>query len=415
MRHIAIKVEHLSKSYRLGQLGTNSWIKGIKNRLERSPDYNDAASSEKLRHQSGINWSLRDVSFDVEQGGVYGIIGRNGAGKSTLLKVLSKITRPTLGEVKINGRVCSLLEVGTGFHPDLTGGENIFLNGAILGMSRREIRAKFDEIVDFSGVEKYINTPVKRYSSGMYVRLAFAVAAHLEPEILILDEVLAVGDMEFQKKCLGKIDSVANNDGRTVLFVSHNMSAVVALTKRCVYLDKGTVKFLGDTREAIDAYLAPTKEADQVMVLEPTAEAVSVIYIKLDTSILNNIQEFGKPLVVEFRFHVREFQKGTCFSFKIVDNMERAVIHSWISDYETSFCREPGKHIFTCTFPQLRLNVGDYYLLAHLSEPPGGKLLQMIEYACPFKVDFSNEYRLFPFPRLSSDCVYVEDFSWTRQ
>src|SRR6266487_1064475 len=200
-------------------------------------------------------WALKDVSFEVKRGEVLGIIGRNGAGKTTLLKILSRITDPTEGRVRLRGRVASLLEVGTGFHPELTGRENIFLNGAILGMSREEIRRKFDEIVAFAEVEKILDTPVKRYSSGMYVRLAFAVAANLEPEILIIDEVLAVGDAEFQKKCLGKMDEVARQKGRTVLFVSHNMPAVKRLCGRCVWLDNGGVRHIGLASEAINAYL----------------------------------------------------------------------------------------------------------------------------------------------------------------
>jgi lipopolysaccharide transport system ATP-binding protein len=208
-------------------------------------------------------WALKDVSFDVEPGEVVGIIGRNGAGKSTLLKILSRITPPTSGQVTIDGRVGSLLEVGTGFHPELTGRENIFMNGSILGMTRREIQRKFDEIVDFSEIEKFLDTPVKRYSSGMYVRLAFAVAAHLEPEILIVDEVLAVGDAEFQKKCLGKMEDVAGR-GRTVLFVSHNMNSVVRLCGRGVLLSEGRVATLGDAEAVVARYLAQHHQAERV-------------------------------------------------------------------------------------------------------------------------------------------------------
>jgi lipopolysaccharide transport system ATP-binding protein len=200
-------------------------------------------------------WALQNVDFKIEEGDRVGIIGRNGAGKSTLLKILSRITEPTSGEIKIKGRVASLLEVGTGFHPELTGRENIFLNGAILGMSRLEIRKKFDEIVDFSGVEKFLDTPVKRYSSGMYVRLAFAIAAHLEPEILIVDEVLAVGDAEFQKKCLGKMESVSKDEGRTVLFVSHDLAAITNLCMQSILLNKGTIVSKGDTASVINNYL----------------------------------------------------------------------------------------------------------------------------------------------------------------
>lgn len=213
------------------------------------------AAESKSAAPTNEFWALDDVSFEVGRGEVVGIIGRNGAGKSTLLKVLSRITEPTRGRVTIRGRVASLLEVGTGFHPELTGRENIYLNGAILGMARAEIRAKFDEIVAFAEVERFLDTPVKRYSSGMYVRLAFAVAAHLEPEILIIDEVLAVGDAQFQKKCLGKMKSVAASEGRTVLFVSHNLSTVTALCQRGIWLDKGRVRLIGTAEEAVSAYL----------------------------------------------------------------------------------------------------------------------------------------------------------------
>ncbi len=204
-------------------------------------------------------WALKDVSFEVKQGDVLGIIGRNGAGKSTLLKILSRITEPTIGQVRLKGRVASLLEVGTGFHPELTGRENIFLNGAILGMTRAEIKRNFDAIVDFAGIERFLDTPVKRYSSGMYVRLAFAVAAHLEPEILIVDEVLAVGDVGFQEKCLGKMKEVSHSQGRTVLFVSHNMGAIQSLCARGIFLDAGKVAFEGGTRDAVSRYFDAAK------------------------------------------------------------------------------------------------------------------------------------------------------------
>src|SRR5690606_21824304 len=208
-------------------------------------------------------WALRDVNFKIEQGKAVGIIGRNGAGKSTLLKLLSKVTKPSVGKIKVNGRIASLLEVGTGFHPEMTGRENIYLNGAILGMTRREIKQKFDEIVDFAGVERYIDTPVKRYSSGMYVRLAFAVAAHLESEILIVDEVLAVGDAEFQRKCLGKMGDVSKGEGRTVLFVSHNMSAVSTLCNTGVYLKNGNLKTSGTINSVISAYLGDIQHVER--------------------------------------------------------------------------------------------------------------------------------------------------------
>jgi lipopolysaccharide transport system ATP-binding protein len=257
-----IKVENLSKQYRLGQVGTgtishdvNRWwhkIRGKEDPYLKIGESNDRT----VKGESDYVWALKDVNFEVQQGEVLGIIGRNGAGKSTLLKILSRTTSPTTGSVKIKGRVASLLEVGTGFHPELSGRDNIFLNGAILGMTRREIQSKFDEIVDFAGVERYIDTPVKRYSSGMYVRLAFAVAAHLEPEILIVDEVLAVGDAEFQKKCLGKMKDVSLNQGRTVLFVSHNMPAITQLCNSAVLIKEGEVQKTGLADLVVRHYIA---------------------------------------------------------------------------------------------------------------------------------------------------------------
>ena len=261
MTDTVIKVENLSKQYRLGQIGTGSLAHDLNrlwHRLRGNEDPYLRIGEENDRTSKGSSdyvWALRDIEFSVKKGEVLGIIGRNGAGKSTLLKILSRTTTPTIGHVFVKGRVASLLEVGTGFHPELSGRENIFLNGAILGMTRQEIKKKFDEIVDFAGVERYIDTPVKRYSSGMYVRLAFAVAAHLEPEILIVDEVLAVGDAEFQKKCLGKMKDVSDREGRTVLFVSHNMAAVSALCSRAILLDNGKIDFNGKTDDALKKYV----------------------------------------------------------------------------------------------------------------------------------------------------------------
>lgn len=258
--NLAIKIENISKLYRLGQVGTGTLQQDLKRWWWKTIGKGDPfakigeTNDRTTKGSSDFVWALKEVSFDVKQGEVLGIIGRNGAGKSTLLKILSKTTSPTSGCIKINGRIASLLEVGTGFHPELTGRENIFLNGAILGMTKREIRSKFDEIVNFSGVERYIDTPVKRYSSGMYVRLAFAVAAHLEPEILVVDEVLAVGDAEFQKKCLGKMKDVSVNDGRTVLFVSHNMAAIKTLCNHGVVMQHGGVSYMGGALESVEYY-----------------------------------------------------------------------------------------------------------------------------------------------------------------
>jgi lipopolysaccharide transport system ATP-binding protein len=266
MSESAITVERLSKRYLVGHVSRSAaryhytalrdvmWPK-IRKFLHNTLDF---VRGRQLVHSDSIEefWALRNVSFEVEQGEVLGIIGRNGAGKSTLLKILSRITEPTEGRIELKGRVASLLEVGTGFHPELTGRENIFLNGAILGMTRREVRQKFDEIVAFAEIERFVDTPVKRYSSGMYVRLAFAVAAHLEPEILLLDEVLAVGDAEFQKKCLGKLDEVSKQQGRTVLFVSHNLETILKFCSQAILLDAGSIIARGDVKGVLSSYLS---------------------------------------------------------------------------------------------------------------------------------------------------------------
>ncbi len=256
-----IHVENLSKAYQIGQIGTGTiskdierfWITKVLGKEDPFLKIGETNDRSK-KGESNIVWSLKDINFEINQGDAVGIIGKNGAGKSTLLKLLSRVTSPTAGEIKVKGRIASLLEVGTGFHPELSGKENIYLNGAILGMRKKEITRKLDEIIDFSGVERYIDTPVKRYSSGMYVRLAFAVAAHLESEILIVDEVLAVGDAEFQKKCLGKMGDISKGEGRTVLFVSHNMAAVKSLCTKGIVLENGLISFEGKINDVLYLY-----------------------------------------------------------------------------------------------------------------------------------------------------------------
>lgn len=258
---IAIRAENISKAYQLGEIGTGTLSRDLERWFSRVRGKEDPflrigeTNDRTTKGSSDVVWSLKDINFEIEQGDAVGIIGRNGAGKSTLLKVLSRVTSPTSGRITGKGRIASLLEVGTGFHPELTGRENIYLNGAILGMRKREINRKFDEIVEFAGVERYIDTPVKRYSSGMYVRLAFAVAAHLESEILIIDEVLAVGDAEFQKKCLGKMDNISKKQGKTILFVSHNMQSINQLCKSGILLVNGSVKESGKINKVIENYL----------------------------------------------------------------------------------------------------------------------------------------------------------------
>ena len=268
----AIKVENLSKAYQLGEIGTGTISRDLERWFAKVRGKEDPfltigeVNDRTVKGTGDVVWSLKDINFEIQEGDAVGIIGRNGAGKSTLLKLLSRVTSPTTGNIKVKGRIASLLEVGTGFHPELTGRENIYLNGAILGMRKREITRKFDEILDFAGVERYVDTPVKRYSSGMYVRLAFAVAAFLESEILIVDEVLAVGDAEFQKKCLGKMGEVSQGQGRTVLFVSHNMGAVQQLCKKAIILRAGTLFQFGNSRDTISNYLNFEKSASNTYI-----------------------------------------------------------------------------------------------------------------------------------------------------
>ncbi len=305
MANIAIKVENLSKAYQLGQIGTGTisrdlerWyarIRGKEDPFLRIGETNDRST----KGTSDVVWSLKDINFEIEQGDAVGIIGRNGAGKSTLLKILSKVTAPTAGRISGKGRIASLLEVGTGFHPELSGRENIFLNGAILGMRKKEIQRKLDQIVDFAGIERYLDTPVKRYSSGMYVRLAFAVAAHLESEILIVDEVLAVGDAEFQKKCLGKMGEVSKGEGRTVLFVSHNMDSILNFCSKGYLLDKGKLSFSGEINAAIKEYTKAKSEIVSTKISDyKLNEFVKIVELSLASSKLTSISDLDFNLVI---------------------------------------------------------------------------------------------------------------------
>lgn len=295
----AIAFEHISKQYRLGLVSTKTlshdlrrfWITNVLGKEDpylKIGEVNDRST----KGQSDYVWALRDIDFKVEQGDVLGIIGKNGAGKSTLLKLLSKVTGPTTGTIRARGRIGSLLEVGTGFHPEMTGRENIFLNGAILGMTRHEIQRKLDEIIDFSGCERYIDTPVKRYSSGMMVRLGFAVAAFLEPEILVVDEVLAVGDAEFQKKAIGKMQDVSKGEGRTVLFVSHNMASVKKLCTKGVLLENGQLKFMGGIEETIDEYLSDSNQAElgELIKMQPLTSSLEILDFTINGQRTNYIE-----------------------------------------------------------------------------------------------------------------------------
>lgn len=353
-------------------------------------------------------WALRDVCFEVQQGEVLGIIGRNGAGKSTLLKLLSRITEPTAGRITLRGRVASLLEVGTGFHPELTGRENIYLNGAILGMSRAEIRKKFDEIVAFAEVERFLDTPVKRYSSGMYVRLAFAVAAHLEPEILIVDEVLAVGDTEFQKKCLGKIDEVSRRDGRTVLFVSHNLTAIAQLASRAMLLANGSVVFDGPVSGAVSAYQAG--RAEQPVYVSPFGRSEDLPYVaraEVVTSEPNGVHQFGKPLDINVWVRHAEPVPRIHLGIQLMAQSEVSATFFYAYPPDFIFGRTSGTTLVSFHVPALRCNVGLFSLRIWLTEAAGGKTFEIVNGACGFEIARHDFFHWWG-PGI---CTYLEEFS----
>jgi lipopolysaccharide transport system ATP-binding protein len=372
MSETVIRAEKLGKAYRISHAGGGARYRTLREDVARLPGR--VLSSLRARDVTKeIFWALRDVSFEVKRGEVLGIIGRNGAGKSTLLKILSRITEPTEGRVDLYGRAGSLLEVGTGFHPELTGRENVFLNGTILGMSRREVRDKFDEIVAFAGVEKFLDTPVKRYSSGMYVRLAFAVAAHLEPEILLVDEVLAVGDAEFQRKCLGKMENVAR-EGRTILFVSHNITAIVKLCGSAIWLENGRIQAVEEAEKAVRSYLASGTSGGSGRVVfeetDPPREA-SVCDVELRNGHDEVSSEFEvlSPIKVNVRFRCRR----RFVDFRIdalVSRYDGIPVFSTTSrDYESIQGNlGPGTYQAELLIPGQFLSPGEYYLGVNLCE-----------------------------------------------
>jgi len=383
MKQLAIKAENISKQYRLGEVGTGTlshdlnrfWhkVRGLQDPYLKIGEANDRSS----KGVSDYVWSLRDINFEITQGEAVGIIGRNGAGKSTLLKLLSKVTKPTTGNFKVNGRIASLLEVGTGFNPEMTGRENIYLNGAILGMRRHEITRKLDEIIAFSGVERYIDTPVKRYSSGMYVRLAFAVAAYLESEILIVDEVLAVGDAEFQKKCLGKMGDVSKSEGRTVLFVSHNMAAVKSLCNNAILLDSGSIKLISQVDDVIAHYLDFGRDIPKFIEHELySLDEVSV----LDTN-YNNVKNIsnGDDFFISVNFNLKMDYPDLGFCIAIYNELNELIsaVNSYhINDKINQLSK--GKYNFTFKINKYILNTGIYTVNVHVNDS-SGNLFEMIE------------------------------------
>ena len=383
-----IRIDNLSKKYTIGHKNSNSNAslrdaisEGAK-RINQKLVHPVSRNSEQLKYFTSEEfWALKNVSLDIKQGDRLGIIGRNGAGKSTLLKILSRITEPTSGEVIMKGRVASLLEVGTGFHPELTGRENIFLNGAILGMGKTEIKNKFDEIVAFAEVEKFLDTPVKRYSSGMYVRLAFAIAAHLEPQILIVDEVLAVGDAQFQKKCMGKMNEVST-EGRTILFVSHNMTAVTSLCNKAILLEGGKIIDSGDAREVVTTYLANDNPEKMQQIWKDPRTAPGNDFVRLlsakiydSNNIANKHLTIDTSLALEFVFSNLHHHSSLNFSIQVF-NDQGVCVFSTASD-PASY--PVGKVTGTCSVPGNLLNDGNYKVRIQIIRDASSPLLKIDE------------------------------------
>ncbi|MCX7549053.1 ABC transporter ATP-binding protein [Xanthomarina sp. F1114] len=388
---IILKAENISKQYRLGLVGTgtishdlNRWWAGIRGKEDPYLKVG-AVNDRSTKADSDYVWALKDINFEVQQGEVLGIIGKNGAGKSTLLKILSRVTIPTTGEIKTKGRIASLLEVGTGFHPELTGRENIYLNGAILGMSKAEIKTKEQEIIEFSGCERYVDTPVKRYSSGMRVRLAFAVAAFLEPDILVIDEVLAVGDAEFQKKAIGKMQDISQGEGRTVLFVSHNMAAVKSLCTRAIVLEHGETVFEGGTNEAVDFYLN-NAEGESVYKFEHNSGDGILKNIKIySEEKTNTIFTLGAKMFIDIEL------RNPLSNFRMdigIYNFNEEKISNLSTDYSKNINKE--KLEFSCVIDKIMMATGSYYFKLAILD--NNTLIEFHERIISFEVLSSDYY-----------------------
>ncbi|WP_298421577.1 ABC transporter ATP-binding protein [uncultured Kordia sp.] len=394
-KDIILQVEELSKQYRLGVIGTgtithdlNRWWHKIRGKEDPYQKIGDKNARTEIGTSNYV-WALKDISFDLEKGEVLGVIGRNGAGKSTLLKLLSKVTTPTKGVIRSKGRIASLLEVGTGFHPELTGRENIYLNGAILGMTKAEIKVKFDEIVEFAGVQRYINTPVKRYSSGMKVRLAFAVAAHLEPEILIVDEVLAVGDVEFQKKAIGKMQDISHGDGRTVLFVSHNMMTIRRLCSRAILLEDGMVSYAGDVESTINKYIEKNTVIKETDIATRTERLGSGQARITNAVILSSEIKTGAPFEVELSYKNNSNFEIDEFGISIwkLDETKIISISSNLKKEIATIDQNTGK--VRCKIDSLPLVQGSYLLNVFVANKAG--VADYLEKVLTFEVE-ENDY-----------------------
>ena len=420
MSDTIIKIENLSKQYRLGVVGTRTLTGDVQRWMARIRGKEDPflkiGEENKLENHSGkYMWALRDINLEVKRGEVVGIIGKNGAGKSTLLKILSRVTGPTTGSIKTRGRIASLLEVGTGFHPELTGRENIFLNGAILGMTRQEVNSNLDEIVSFAGVEKYLYTPVKRYSSGMYVRLAFAVAAHLEPDILVVDEVLAVGDAEFQKKAIGKMQDVSQNNGRTVLFVSHNMASVKEICNRGVLLKNGKIDLTDEINKIIDSYLLSSskyKSAEWQQIKNPQSD-IFFTHVAIKNKKNEVVDVIGTNeafyIFIEMQSYIHNINSIIAVQFN--DVYGNAVLTTSSSDYENRIDEiYPGRLTYKIFIDMNIFMPGTYKLIIACFESDK-RLYDIIENELSFKIEDLGT-RLI---NRSSKGVVFQKYKWIRE
>jgi lipopolysaccharide transport system ATP-binding protein len=398
---VAIRVENVSKAYQLGEFSSGTLSRDLERwwalyRGKEDPFLTVGETNDRsIKGKSDIVWSLRNLNFEIQQGDAVGIIGKNGAGKSTLLKVLSQVTAPTTGKIKVKGRIASLLEVGTGFHPELTGRENIFLNGAILGMRKHEIARKFDEIVDFSGVERYIDTPVKRYSSGMYVRLAFAVAAHLESEILIVDEVLAVGDAEFQKKAIGKMQNVSHNTGRTVLFVSHNIAAVHQLCNKGLILKNGKLDYFSDVSKALERYLSSSvQQLDSIFRNDPLpGNYFKCIFLSDSSKKLKSEFTYEEEIVININVVLPNWNDFLELSIRLIDRNKLPVFT--IHEPLYNFIKEGNEIGFRVRIPSNFVTPGSYSWNICINLP-NVEIFDMHEDVLPFSIiDTGSKFAIY--------------------
>ncbi|GGW78674.1 ABC transporter ATP-binding protein [Salegentibacter mishustinae] len=393
---VILKAENISKQYRLGTVGTgtlshdlNRWWHTIRGREDPYLQVG-GVNDRSAKATEDYVWALRNINFEVQRGEVLGIIGKNGAGKSTLLKLLSRVTSPTTGSIKTKGRIASLLEIGTGFHPELTGRENIFMNGAVLGMTKSEIKAKLDEIIAFSGCEMYIDTPVKRYSSGMKVRLGFAVAAHLEPEILVVDEVLAVGDAEFQKKAIGKMNQLSKGEGRTVLFVSHNMSSISSLCTKGILLQNGQMNLAGNINDVVNCYLSSNNAAAQWEGRDGDTE-IQLLKTKIRNNTSGKNLKNSDTIWIEMEFLTVKELKDIVIGVSIKSATGNPIIGLLYNDYNKMTGIKPGRYKVLFKVPPYHLAVGDYNSDFNLSLPNVKKYTSNIS-SLSFKISSEGSY-----------------------